>query len=107
MTCSRCGRAVPDNKLDCPACVEARGRWAMLERYREFIPDIVASKSSCTLRKSAQSRTFHIKMPHHEVGWCGIVIHPAWKDRKAELWSLLEPHEICSACIEIIESMRN
>jgi hypothetical protein len=106
MECNTCGREIPKNKLACPSCVEAKGRYAILDRQRDRIPLIVTSKSSVTLRKSATSKTWHIKLPSYEQAWCGMKIQPGWRDRKAEYWSLLPVGETCSDCIGMIESMQ-
>ena len=105
MTCKRCGREIDKNKLACAVCAEAMGWRAILDRYREFLPEIMESRSAVQIRKSAQSKIWHVKVPNYEQAWCGAKIHSAWRDKKSEYWRGLALYEVCSACLETMEQM--
>ena len=104
MICRSCNNPIPNEKLACPRCAEAKGLKALCEYQLHPLRKVYAGEAQLTTRAIAGKR--HVSMfGDDERAFCGVSV--STRDRKNKIsWTEDDLNLICAACrLELIRLM--
>ena len=98
MTCSKCGRIIPDQDLCCRVCVEAAASKASLELQQSMLPRVMAGEVQFNVCRTANGRVHLQLFGTRDRAYCGQKLPVAEKTRwRSAYWSITD-QVTCGAC---------
>jgi hypothetical protein len=107
MNCPECRFPIPDTHIAgcCPACTERKSQAALLERAKEYLPNVISGQTYLKLRRAAAARGgWHIELSnsgHNRRTFCGLAVEPRWH-RLTRYWDEIQQLAICGSCSDCL-----